>query len=314
MRPHPPTRPFSPMRFIVHADDCGLTRHISEDIFACLASGPLNSVSVLMGGSYTRESLERLGDMPETRVCLHLNILEGRCCAPISQARPLVDEAGVFRHGLGHLLGLLACSAARSKRALLTAIRNEFEAQIDAFTTAFPHLSRQGGLHLDGHLHVHVIPALREILRGILREHAPAYVRLPQEPWHLPPLPLPPLAIGCARRALLSRWARNAAPLLDQTGTAHNDVLCGLVSGGNLTPARVEASLKAICRHGPDEPLVEIMCHPGGMRPEDSEPHVRHAAFYQNAARLAEKAMLLDGGLSSVLAKYGDVVSFAPRT
>ena len=31
------------MRFIVHADDCGLTRQISQDIFDCLAHGPLNS-------------------------------------------------------------------------------------------------------------------------------------------------------------------------------------------------------------------------------------------------------------------------------
>lgn len=297
------------MRFIVHADDCGLTHRISEDIFSCLADGPLNSVSVLMGGSYTRESLLRLGGMPETRVCLHLNILEGRCCAPIRQVRPLVDEEGVFRHSLGRMLGMLAVSASTRKRVLLTAIRDEFEAQIDAFTAAFPHLSRQGGLHLDGHLHVHVIPALREILRGILREHAPAYVRLPREPWHLPPLPFLPLLTGCARRALLSRWARGAAPLLDRTGTAHNDILCGLVSGGNLTAARVGASLKAVRRRGQGNPLVEIMCHPGGIRFEDHEPFVRHAAFYQSPARQIEKTMLLDGGLVKILAGYGAVVS-----
>ena len=311
MRPQPNAPNALRMRFIVHADDCGLTQQISKDIFSCLASGPLNSVSVLMGGSQTRESLEKLSGMPETRVCLHLNLLEGRCCAPISQARPLVDEAGIFKHGLGQLLGMLALGSATRKRTLLTAIQNEFEAQIDAFTIAFPHLPRQGGLHLDGHLHVHVIPALRGILRDILRERAPAYVRLPQEPWHLPPLPFTPLAIGCARRALLSHWARSAAPLLDQTGTAHNDVLCGLVSGGNMTPARVEASLKVIRRHRPDA-LVEIMCHPGGMQPEANEPHVRHAAFYHSPARLAEKNMLLNGGLSKILAEYGAIVSFAP--
>ena len=50
------------MRFIVHADDCGLTSQISEDIFDCLAHGPLNSVSVIMGGTHTAASLQRLAE------------------------------------------------------------------------------------------------------------------------------------------------------------------------------------------------------------------------------------------------------------
>ena len=143
------------MRFIVHADDCGLTREISEDIFDCLSHGPLNSVSVIMGGTHTAASLQRLAHMPHVRTCLHLNILEGRCTAPIAQVRALVSEAGIFRYGLGQMLAKLAAGTATSKKNLLSAIRTELEAQTDAFAAGFPQLYSRGGLHLDGHLHIH---------------------------------------------------------------------------------------------------------------------------------------------------------------
>ena len=298
------------MRFIVHADDCGLTRQISQDIFACLAQGPLNSVSVIMGGSDAAQSLQQLAAMPNVRVCLHLNILEGRCTAPVSQVRPLVDADGIFRYGLGQMLCNLATGSGPSKKALLSAIRNEFEAQIDAFASGFSPLRQRGGLHLDGHLHVHTIPALRGIMRDLMREHPPAYVRLPREPAHLPPLPLTQMFVGCARRTLLAHWAKGFAGLLDQAGIAHNNYLCGLVSGGNLTAARAEASLAAIQRQKECTPLVEIMSHPGGEH-DASEACMRHSAFYQSSARLTEKTMLLDGSLNAVLARYGHLQTFA---
>ena len=307
------------MRFIVHADDCGLTRQISEDIFDCLAHGPLNSVSVIMGGTHAAASLQRLAHMPQVRTCLHLNILEGRCTAPVPQVRALVNEDGIFRYGLGQMLALLAAGTATSKKNLLSAIRTELEAQADAFATALPSMNLRGGLHLDGHLHIHSIPALRQTMAEFMRERRPAYVRLPNEPAHLPPLPCLPLAVGCARRALLAHWSKGLETLLDSAGIAHNSYLCGLVSGGNLTAARAAASLAAIARQQAHTPLVEIMCHPGGISTankapdagENSAAPVRHNGFYTSPARQAEKTMLLDTSLSQVLARYGTVQTFS---
>ena len=302
------------MRFIVHADDCGLTPSISADILACLAHGPLNSVSVVMGGSDTKASLQALARMPRTRVCLHLNILEGRCAAPIGQVRPLVDEAGVFRYGLGQMLAALAAGTAARKKALLFAIRTELEAQIDAFAAGFGCLHQRNGLHLDGHLHIHCIPALQQTMAELMHEHRPSYVRLPNEPAHLAPLPLLPLLVGCARRALLAHWSAGFVRLLDSMGIAHNQYLCGLVAGGNLTAARVAASLSAIQLRRQPSPLVEIMCHPGGISAQDADSRIRHNGFYQSPARQTEKSMLLDGSLSQVLARYGTVTDVAADT
>ena len=307
------------MRFIVHADDCGLTREISEDIFDCLSHGPLNSVSVIMGGTHTAASLQRLAHMPHVRTCLHLNILEGRCTAPITQVRALVSEAGIFRYGLWQMLAKLAAGTATSKKNLLSAIRTELEAQTDAFAAGFPQLYSRGGLHLDGHLHIHSIPALRQTMAEFMRERRPAYVRLPKEPAHMSPLPLLPLLVGNARRALLAQWSQGLKTLLDRAGIAHNNFLCGLTSGGNLTAARAAASLTAIARQQLSSPLVEIMCHPGGINtatktPDDAQnstPPVRHNNFYTSPARRAEKTMLLDNSLSQVMARYGTIQTFS---
>lgn len=307
------------MRFIVHADDCGLTRQISDDIFDCLAHGPLNSVSVIMGGTHTAASLQKLARMPHVRTCLHLNILEGRCTAPIAQVRALVSETGIFRYGLGQMLAMLAAGTATSKKTLLSAIRTELEAQTDAFVAGFPSLESRGGLHLDGHLHIHSIPALRQTMAEFMRERRPAYVRLPKEPAHMPPLPLLPLLVGSARRALLAQWSQGLEALLDRAGIAHNNYLCGLVSGGNLTAVRAAASLTAIARQQLPTPLVEIMCHPGGIHTatsaanaaQNSTPPVRHNIFYTSPARRAEKTMLLDNSLSQVMARYGTVQTFS---
>ena len=311
------------MRFILHADDCGLTRQVSQDIFDCLAHGPLNSVSVIMGGTHTAASLQQLARMPHVRTCLHLNILEGRCTAPVQQVRPLTDESGIFRYGLGQILVRLATGTGTGKKKLLSAIRTELEAQADAFAAGFPQFALRGGLHLDGHLHIHSIPALRQTMAEFMRERRPAYVRLPKEPAHLAPLPGLPLLVGLARRALLAHWSKGLEALLDKTGIAHNTYLCGLVSGGNLTAARAAASLAAIRRRQQDGALVEIMCHPGGIsttetaaetaadRAERNAASVRHSRFYTSPARNVEKSMLLDKSLRRVLACYGTVQTFS---
>lgn len=301
----------APLRCIVHADDYGLTRQITEDILECLVGGCLQSVSVVMGGAYAQECLQAVEAMPEVRVCLHLNVLEGRCVAPIQEVRPLVTPEGFFRMGLGDFLWKLAVG--RNSKKLISAVRTEFEAQIDAFTKACPPSVAARGLHLDGHLHVHVIPALRNMMREIFQAHPPVYVRLPQEPPHLPPLAPVQLLTGEARRWLLSRWSRGFAPLLDELGIAHNNWLCGLVSGGRLNAERVSASLESIARADNRAQLVEIMCHPGGMSSGQNSAGVRHAGFYASPDRQREKSMLLDGSLARVLAGFGCNAPFSGR-
>jgi predicted glycoside hydrolase/deacetylase ChbG (UPF0249 family) len=299
------------VRAILHADDCGLSRGISEDILLCLKRGPLASTTLMTGGEYAEEAAAALNAMPGVRVSLHLNLLEGRPTAPPASVAPLLDGNGFFRYTLGALYAALHLLPPRRKKALLSAVRTEFSAQADFFLSR----CRPGGpvprpLCLDGHLHIHALPLLKDVLREFIREYRPLYVRLPLEPRHLPSLP-PRLVPACLlRRELLACWAASLRGLLDAESTAHNSFLCGVVSGGCLTPTRLRASLEAVRRTAEPEDkggITEIMCHPGGLGPDEKAASVKPAfrAFYLSPARAAEKAMFLSPELPALLSESG---------
>jgi predicted glycoside hydrolase/deacetylase ChbG (UPF0249 family) len=395
------------MRVILHADDCGLSRGISEDILRCLKRGPLASTTLMTGGEYAAEAADALNAMPGVRTALHLNLLEGRSTAPPASVAPLVNANGFFRHSPGGLCAALSLSPPRRKKALLSAIRTEFSAQADWFLARLrpagrdaPPQNREAGsratgeecrrglsprpgklaadatedeslqrspppvsghgdplrpgatgeealqnspggsgrrasvrrpLLLDGHLHIHALPLLKDAAYGFIREYRPEYVRLPSEPRHLPPAPPRLLLAGGLRRELLAVWATSLCGFLDAEGIGHNRFLSGVFAGGRLTLPRLRASLEAVRRAmtGPEirpgrsgedhgehgspsgfgDGILEIMCHPGGLGSGETGAMVRPAfrAFYLSPARAAEKAMLLSPELPALLAAMGFV-------
>jgi predicted glycoside hydrolase/deacetylase ChbG (UPF0249 family) len=304
------------VRVVLHADDCGLGRGISEDILFCLKSGPLNSTTLMTGGEYAAEAASALNAVPGIRVSLHLNLLEGRPTAPPASVAPLVDGNGFFRYGLGELCVSLHLLPPRRKKALLSAVRTEFSAQADWFLSRVrlgrePANSLPPPLRLDGHLHVHAVPLLQDVLRAVIREYRPEYVRLPLEPRHLPPAPLRLLLAGGLRREVLAVWAVSLRRLLDAEGIGYNRFLSGVFAGGCLTLPRLRASLAAVRREtGRDAGgILEIMCHPGGLGPDETCAAVKPSfrAFYLSPARAAEKAMLLSPELPALLADMGFV-------
>ncbi|MDR1685597.1 MAG: ChbG/HpnK family deacetylase [Desulfovibrio sp.] len=338
------------MRVILHADDCGLARGISEDILLCLKRGPLQSATLMTGGDYAAEAAAALNAVPGISVSLHLNLLEGRSTAPPASVAPLVDGNGFFRYSLGALCAALHLLPPRRKRALLSAVRTEFSAQADWFLSRIrsagpdaapqsreaipgatgeqfspPTLSDRSGqepaatlrppLRLDGHLHVHALPLLKDVLRAFIREYRPEYVRLPLEPRHLPPAPPRRLLAGGLRRELLALWALSLRGLLDAEGIGHNRFLSGVFAGGCLTLRRLRASLAAVRRAAGQDAggILEIMCHPGGLGPDEAGAAVKPAfrAFYLSPARAAEKAMLLSPELPALLADMGFVAEKA---
>jgi predicted glycoside hydrolase/deacetylase ChbG (UPF0249 family) len=337
------------VRVILHADDCGLGRGISEDILFCLERGPLNSTTLMAGGDYAAEAADALNAVPGIRVSLHLNLLEGRPAAPPASVAPLVDGNGFFRYGPGALYAALRLLPPRRKRALLSAIRTEFSAQADWFLSrirpaggdasprhadaavhatgeqsALPDRSGQGRaapprplLRLDGHLHVHALPLLKDVLRAFIREYRPEYVRLPLEPRHLPPAPPRLLLAGGLRRELLAFWAASLRGLLDAEGIGHNRFLSGVFAGGGLTLPRLRASLAAVRRAAGQDGrgILEIMCHPGRLGPDETGAAVKPAFrdFYLSPARAAEKAVLLSPELPALLAEMGFVPAQAAQ-
>lgn len=287
------------MRCFFHADDCGLTRGITESILTCLDAGPLSGASVMMGGEYAREALAALAQRPQAMAAAHLNLLEGAPVAPPADIPELVGQDGLFRFGLLRLSIMLCTLGPRRKKRLLNDIRTEFSAQIDLFRSLLP----GAPLRIDGHLHIHALPLLHGVLRELIHEYPVSYVRVPGELRHKAPAPLPLRVGGSLRRGLLSFWAGSLRTLLQQEGVAHSRFFIGAFASGHLTLPRLQASLDAVRRVAGPEDSVEIMVHPGGLAPGEKAPQLKNAyrGFYTSPAREVEKALLLSPEFGQIM-------------
>lgn len=333
------------MRCLPLADDCGISPAVTESILRCLKAGSLRGTSLLANGACMHSAAHTLGmalyAQPELTIGVHVNLLEGRCTLPPAHVPLLADEDGWFRHGLG---GLWAAGTLRSgphKQALQEQMVAECSAQIDAVHDAL-HRGWQAAwaaehpsaplqtcppcppCYLDGHLHIHSLPAFRPVLGALLRKYHFRHVRVPAELHQWMPAPLGLQLVGGLRRALLSLWGQQLRRFLQEHNMPSPDYFIGSFASGGMTLPILQKSLDAVAQHGPaPDALVEIMFHPyphTGAAPTalgqtPSQPHASHhaaiaarqaqlAAAYNTPSRMQEESLLLSTQYQQVMASH----------
>lgn len=272
------------MRCLPVADDCGVSSPVTDIILRCIDAGSLRGTSVLAGGACAREAAHALGARlyrhPELAVGVHLNLLEGRCTAPPADIPLLADERGWFRHGLGSLWAAATLSRGAKQTALREQMLRECRAQIDwvqgavragwLAARAAEHPEVEPGdasgcppCYLDGHLHIHSIPAFRPVLGALLDSYRFRHVRVPAELRRRMPVPPARQLAGGARRELLSWWGVGLRGFLRQRGAAFPGYFVGSFASGGMTLPVLREGLAAIEAQAPAaDALVEIMFHP----------------------------------------------------
>lgn len=265
------------MDVILHADDFGVTPEQSDRILTCATEGVLNSLSVFANSPRFDECVSLLDGRPSgLRVGVHLNFVEGPCCADPASIPMLVDSAGVFRLGYGALLRLsFGPEAAELRRQLALEVTAQVERALDRLPELACHL------RLDGHQHTQLIPAVFGAVLETVRAHDEwhlEYLRIPAEPTR--PF-LVPSVLGTVRpvnwvkhellRRLwdLDRGTLAAAGLGDAPGLSAT--FCGVLFSGRMDEHRVAAVWPGLVgqarRAGTD---LELLFHPGRVaRPED---------------------------------------------
>ena len=281
------------MRLLTHADDCGLTSGMTRAILDCARSGALLGASVMAGGACADEAARALESAIAGRhglpvVGVHLNLLEGRCLLPPERLPLLARPDGFFRHSLGSLCLALSVPFSRSKQALLDEIAEESSAQAARIQAAVP----RARLYLDGHLHVHILPALRPVLFSLLESFPIDYVRVPAEPRYALPVPPRLRVVGTIRRELLRLWSRGLSAALGKRGVRTPDCFIGAFCSGSMTLPRLTAGLEHARRILADDALVEVMFHPGGFDPDDASCDLAYREFYLSPERNDEYALL----------------------
>jgi len=250
---------------VVNADDAGFASSTDDAILACARCGVVRSASVAANGATAATFVER-ARAAGLDVGLHVNLTEGPALA--GPHATLTDAAGSFRWAKDELWQYAA-------QGLLDPdeVAREVAAQ-----WAWMEERGAGPSHIDGHNHVHLLPAVRAVLAGRAES---LWVRTAQD--RVPPPRIFP--------GEFARWAAETGPgrRTDHfTGYAFSEA-----------PER-EVFLASL--EGTDG-VTEFMVHPG-RRPG--------GPFPDSAQREREAAILCDAELMVGLERRGiRVVSFA---
>ena len=212
------------------ADDFGLAPGVSQAIADLAVAGRLTSISCMTGTTHWRAESGRLRDLPDgIEIGLHVTLASH-------------DRS----------LAVLAAEAF-SGRLNSRAIASEIETQLDRFEAA---AGRQPDF-LDGHLHVHQLPSIRDVVAEIWR------TRLAGRPWirntatsaeriaRRPVARLRAGALSCLGAGARRRWS--------SSGAATNADFAG------VRDFNESAGYRTLMRHYLRNPRAGllVMCHPG---------------------------------------------------
>lgn len=159
------------MQVIFNADDFGATTEINQAVLLAHQRGVLTSASLMVNGEAIQEAVDIARRTPTLAVGLHLVLVDGHASLAPKTVPHLVDWAGNFsndalRAGVSYFFS----TAARRELA------QEIAAQFEYFAATGLPLD-----HVNGHLHMHMHPAVFPlVLQQAIIYHA-AGLRLPRD-------------------------------------------------------------------------------------------------------------------------------------
>lgn len=235
-------------RLIVNADDFGRSHSINEAVIRAHREGILTTASLMVNEPSCAEAVELARQNPRLGVGLHLTLLMGHSALPQREIPGLVNAAEEFLNdpvkvGMKYFF----------QRGLGEQLRKEIHAQFARF--------RATGLpldHVNGHLHLHLHPAVF----GILMEDADALgierMRLTRDPFWID--------VGMARGQRLYRGShaliysllsRSARARLHKRNIRHTHRVFGLLQNARVDETYI---LKLLPKLPPGD--SELYSHP----------------------------------------------------
>lgn len=167
----------SDKKFILNADDFGMSDAYNRAILEGYQSGILKSASLVANGEAFEEAWKTVvPSCPDLGVGVHLNIIEGKSlCLNLDK---LTDENGNFNNSYGQLL--LKSLDFRDK-TFIEQVEKEFRAQIEEV------MKRTKVTHIDSHVHTHSIPKIFELTAKLAKEYGIKQIRTQFEKPYLMP-------------------------------------------------------------------------------------------------------------------------------
>jgi len=296
-------------RLVLHADDFGMNRAVTDGILDGFRHGLLTATSLLANAPDARRAAEcwkelirdhaagALPSMPKRRrlddpelpfdLGVHLNLTQGRPLDANRYPDELLDAEGRFP-GIFALFARLR----RHGERLRPAIRAELERQVQ---WAMDHGLRP--THLNGHQYIEMLPTVVPIVPELVERFDIRVVRAAWEPGLLRTTALNRFGIAKWPLALVKRWfAGRFRARLDALGIAHPDAFFGTAHAAGVDLRLLRLFLTS----GRKYRLVEVAVHPG----RGTEEIETLAADWRDplaAARPNELRMLMSDALPAFL-------------
>jgi len=221
-------------RLVVNADDFGRSSAINAAVLRAHREGILTTASLMVNETACDEAVELAKAAPGLGVGLHLTLLCGHAALPPDQVPGLVNEKGEF---------IASPIAAGVRYFFRKELKEQLRAEIHAQFQKF----RQTGLaldHVNGHLHLHLHPAVFRILMEDAKALGLERLRLTSDPFWLNARLAPgSWAYKILHAVIFQVLSRRARPALAKRGIRHTNKVFGLLQNARVDEAYVSRLL-----------------------------------------------------------------------
>lgn len=252
-----PTAGIARSNIIFTADDFGRSESVNRAILRAHEQGVLTSASMIMSAPAAVQAVAIAKENPSLSVGLHLTVTEFPPVLPPGKVDCLVGRTGKLRFspvfsGLRYALG------PRVRRQLHAEIRAQFERFAD--TGLVPS-------HVDGHMHMHIHPAIAEQVMELARIFGFSGIRLPRESMREAIRPISrDCAVRLARTAALHLTSKPLIGMASRNHLCTVDRVYGIAHSGNMNLPYVLRVLEELVNVS----SAELIFHPGEAA--DAEP------------------------------------------
>ncbi len=246
----------------------------------------------MVAGPAAADAVARARRLPNLRVGLHLDLVDGAPVLPPAEIPGLIRSDGRFdQNMIRAAIRFFFFPRIRSQLA------REIQSQFEAFRATGLRLD-----HVNAHKHMHVHPIVARLIIHIGRDFGMTAVRVPSEPVETLRAAVPEEHHAAP---IYEPWIKRLRGRLRDAGLVVNDQLFGLAWSGGMTEQR----LLRLIPHIP-EGVSEIYLHPATERSPNlatAMPGYRHEEEFAALLSPSLKSRIAEVGIG--LGSYSDLAS-----
>ena len=242
-------------KFILNADDFGMSEAFNTAILEGYQAGLLKSTSLVANGQAYDEAVNNvIPACSDLGVGVHLNFIEGKSL--VKDLNTLTDSDGNFNNSYGQMI-IKAYNLKNNE--FLKQLETEFRAQIEKIKNSGVNIT-----HIDSHVHTHAIPPIFELVCKLAKEYGIKQIRTQFErPYLIPDVMIHinlAYPINLIKIALLDSFTLINKPVAKKYGLNTNDYLLGVGYTSMMNALTVAYGLMSL--QNKKDIIAEALIHP----------------------------------------------------